>query len=188
MDGERLWTWEDIVHLPEHEQPEIVSGKPYFRAVPRGTHGHALGQLMVRLGPSTRLAGKTGWWICIEPGIRLNRHAIVGPDLAGWRKDRLAELPDDWPLDIRPDWVCEVLSPSNAWYDRGPKANAYADAGIPWYWLVDPDQRTVEVFENHQARWTLLGCYHGDDRLALPPFDDVEIAVDELFAPRASGG
>ena len=42
MDDERLWTWEDIVHLPEHEQPEILSGRPYYRAVPRGTHGHAL--------------------------------------------------------------------------------------------------------------------------------------------------
>jgi hypothetical protein len=33
-----------------------------------------------------------------------------------------------------------------------------------------------------------LGCYHGDDRLALPTFDDLEIAVDELFAPRTQVG
>ena len=188
MDGERLWTWEDIVHLPEHEQPEIVSGRPYFRAVPRIQHGRVVQKLAARLDPADTASLQGGWWIAVEPGIRLNRHAIVGPDLAGWRKERLAELPDDWPLDVRPDWVCEVLSPSNAWYDRGPKAKAYAEAGIPWYWLVDPDQRTVEVLENREGRWSVLGCYHGEDRLALPPFDDVEIAVGELFAPRPSGG
>jgi Uma2 family endonuclease len=183
MAGDKLWTWEDIVHLPEHEQPEIVGGKPYYRAVPRIQHGRALQKLAARLDPADSATLQGGWWIAIEPGVRLSTRVIVGPDLAGWRKDRLAELPDDWPCDIRPDWVCEVLSPSNGWYDRGPKAQAYAEAGIPWYWLVDPQQRTLEVLELHDCHWRILGCYHGDDKLALPPFDGLEIAVDELFAP-----
>ena len=188
MDGERLWTWEDIVHLPEHEQPEIVSGKPYYRAGPRNHHARAVRKLSAQLDPADGPEVRDGWWICGEATVRLTPHQIVCPDLVGWRRARLAELPDDWPCDIRPDWVCEVLSPSNAWYDRGPKAKAYAEAGIPWYWLVDPDQRTVEVLENREGRWSVLGCYHGDDCLALPPFDDVVIAVGELFAPRPSGG
>jgi Uma2 family endonuclease len=188
MTGDKLWTWEDIVHLPEHEQPEIVGGKPYYRAVPRARHGNTAGRLFARVAHTELWPVQTGWWICMEPAVRLSPYGIVGPDLAGWRKERLAELPDDWPLDIRPDWVCEVLSPGNGWYDRGPKAQAYAQAGIPWYWLVDPQQRTLEVLELHGSHWRLQGCYHGDDKLALPPFDDLEIAVDELFAPRTQVG
>lgn len=188
MGGERLWTWEDIVHLPEHEQPEIVGGKPFYRAVPRIRHGGVHVELTAELRPLRRRDLKSGWWICIEPGIRLSPHGIVGPDLAGWRKARMPVEPDVWPVDLRPDWVCEVLSPSNAWYDRGPKAKAYAEAGIPWYWLVDPQQRTVEVLKLHDGHWSLQGCYHGDDKLGLPPFDDLEIAVGELFAPLASAG
>lgn len=184
MAGDKLWTWEDIVHLPEHEQPEIVAGKPYYRTVPRANHGEAVLELGAELRPLRRRDLKTGWWIAVEPGVRLATHVIVGPDLAGWRKEQLASLPNDWPVEIRPDWVCEVLSPSNGWYDRGPKAKAYAEAGIPWYWLVDPEQRTVEVLELQDAHWRLVGCYHGEEKLALPPFEGLEIAVGELFAPQ----
>lgn len=183
MAEPKLWTWEDIVHLPEHAQPEIVAGRPYYRAVPRILHGRVVQKLAARLDPADASALKGGWWIAVEPAVRLSTHGIVGPDLAGWRKERLAQLPDDWPLELRPDWVCEVLSPGNAWYDRGPKAQAYAEAQIPWYWLADPQQRTLEVLELHGGHWRLRGCYHGDDCLALPPFDDIEVAVDGLFAP-----
>ena len=154
--------------------------------MPRIQHGRALQKLAARLDPADADALVGGWWIAIEPGVRLSSHGIVGPDLAGWRKDRLAERPDDWPLDLRPDWVCEVLSPSNAWYDRGPKAQAYAEAGIPGYWLVDPQQRTVEVMELRDGRWSLLGCHTDGAHEALPPFGDLELAVGELFAPRVS--
>ncbi len=115
MDGDRLRTWEDILHLPEQEQPEIVNGKPYYRAGQRNHHGRTLARLTAQLvaadGPNLR----DGWWICAEATVRLAPHQIVCPDLVGWRRARLPDLPNDWPCDIRPDWGCEVLSLSNAW-------------------------------------------------------------------------
>ncbi len=184
MARDELWTWEDIVHLPEHEQPEIIGGKPYWKATPRVRHGHVVVQLGAALSPLQRLGRKSGWWICADCAIRLNPQGIVGPDLAGWRKEHLPDLPDDWPCDVRPEWVCEVLSPTNAWYDRGTKARLYAEAGIPWYWIVDPAERMVDVLQLDGDRWQVFGCFADPDRLALPPFEGAEIAVDELFAPK----
>jgi Uma2 family endonuclease len=183
MTGDKLWTWEDIVHLPEHEQPEIVGGKPYYRAGPRNHHGRTLARLTAKVVAADSPGLLDGWWICGEATVRLTPHQIVCPDLVGWRRSRLPELPNDWPCDIRPDWVCEVLSPSNAWYDRGPKAQAYAEAGIPWYWLVDPVERTVEVYEQRGGQWSLLGCHTDGALLPLPPFDDLQVAVGDLFVP-----
>ena len=46
LTASHLWTWEDIMHRPEQEQPELIAGQPYARAIARGTHGprrHAAG-------------------------------------------------------------------------------------------------------------------------------------------------
>ncbi len=181
----KMWTWEDIVHLPETEQPEIISGQPFARATPRGTQGRIVTQLARHVGPADDPSlGQSGWWISVEPCIRLNPHAIVGPDLAGWKKERLPELPDDWPLDVRPDWVCEVLSPGTARYDRSTKAQLYALSGIPWFWLVDPSERLVEVLELDRGSWRIHGCFGDDEVVKLPPFDGVELALGRLFLPR----
>lgn len=184
MSASHLWTWEDIMHLPEQEQPELIAGQPYARAIARGTHGRMIGELYKQVSQPDGRVNKDGWWISIEPAIRLSPHDVVGPDLAGWRKSRLAELPDDWPLDVRPDWVCEVLSPGTARHDRSVKAQLYAASAIPWYWLVDGHERLVEVLELSGQHWRLHGVYGDGDQLALPPFDAVELQVSELFLPR----
>lgn len=183
MRKDGLWTWEDIMHLPEQEQPELIDGQPYARAIARSTHGRMVAQLVRHVVRADTPDVRDGWWISIEPSVRLSTHNIVGPDLAGWRKSRLPELPDDWPLDVRPDWVCEVLSPGTARYDRGTKARLYAASGIPWYWLVDGQERLVEVLELVGSHWRVHGVYGDGDQLALPPFDALEVAVSELFLP-----
>jgi Uma2 family endonuclease len=186
MAEERSWTWEDIVHLPEQEMPEIIDGKPYYRAAPRMKHSVAAWEVsaaLLGMGPPLR----AGWWILPELDVRLGPNRVVRPDLCGYRKERLPGLVDDWPLDLRPDWVCEILSPSKFRYDRSTKGRVYDDAGIPWYWLVDTQERMVEVWELVGGRWSVLGCFGDDDKLALPPFDGLEFEVGQLFgqAPTA---
>ena len=52
-----------------------------------------------------------------EPELHLGRDVVV-PDLAGWRLERMPELPETAYFELAPDWVCEVLSPSTEAYDR----------------------------------------------------------------------
>ncbi len=184
MSEERLWTWEDIVHLPEQEMPEIIDGKPYYRAAPRMRHSVAAWEVsaaLLGMGPPLR----AGWWILADLDVRLGPNRVVRPDLCGYRKERLPEPVDDWPLPLSPDWVCEILSPTNFRYDRSTKGKVYAEAGIPWYWLVDAKERTLEVWELAGGRWSVLGCFGDDEKLALPPFDGLEFEVGQLFGAKA---
>ncbi|MBI5610201.1 MAG: Uma2 family endonuclease [Deltaproteobacteria bacterium] len=129
----------------------------------------------------------TGGWVLPEPDVRLAPHRIVRPDLAGWRKEHMPELSEDWPIDLRPDWVCEVVSPTNAHYDRGLKSQVYLQAGVPWYWLADPQERTLEVFENHGKHWLYHGSFTDGDVRGLPPFDSAVLTMSELFGPLPKG-
>ena len=84
-------------------------------------------------------------------------------------------------MTLVPDWCCEILSPGTAKVDRMLKLPLYATAGVGWVWLVDPDLRTVEVFETVGGRATRVAGARDDDRSVLPPFDR-EAPVAEWWA------
>ncbi|WP_375457855.1 Uma2 family endonuclease [uncultured Enterovirga sp.] len=120
-------TYADIEALPEHLVGEIIDGMLETYPRPRPRHGAAASALSYELtGPFQRGRGGPGGWVFIvEPELHLG-HQVVVPDLAGWRRERLTELPDTAYLETAPDWVCEVLSPSTARVDRGAKRRIYA--------------------------------------------------------------
>ena len=61
-----------------------------------------------------------------------------------------------------PDLVVEILSPSNARYDRTAKFTEYGKFGIPEYWIADPEKKTLEVYVNEGRKYILLGQYFGN--------------------------
>jgi Uma2 family endonuclease len=80
-----------------------------------------------------------------------------------------------------PDWVCEVLSPSNARHDLVKKQRLYHRAAVGHYWLVDPREGTLEV-----KRWsdpgyvTVLTAERGES-VRAEPFDGIELEIGTLF-------
>ena len=108
------------------------------------------------------------------------------PDLAGWRRQRLPELPDTRPIDVLPDWVCEVLSPSHPRLDRIVKADLYLRSGIPFYWILDVNGRTLEAFAHHESGWLRLGAWTDGDTPRVEPFAAIELDVGALFPPLPS--
>ncbi|RYZ09243.1 MAG: Uma2 family endonuclease [Myxococcales bacterium] len=94
--------------------------------------------------PDRGRGGAGGWIILDEPEVHLAGDALV-PDLAGWRRERLPQLPQVAAFELAPDWVCEVLSPSTAPLDRTRKLPIYARERVTHAWLVDPHLKTLEV-------------------------------------------
>jgi len=126
--------------------------------------------------------GPGGWWVLFEPELHLEADVLV-LDLAGWRRERMPEVPDEAWCDIAPDWVCEVVSPSTGRLDRVRKMPKYAVHGVSHLWLVDPGVRTLEVYRLEQGRWSLIAT-HGDDDVSLiraEPFDAIELDLRLLW-------
>lgn len=103
------------------------------------------------------------------------------PDLAGWRRERMPELPDSAWFETTPDWVCESLSPSTAKDDRVLKMPIYAREAVPHLWLLDSDLRTLEVHALNKDHWLLLNAYKEDDKVSAPPFDAIELDLAVLW-------
>jgi Uma2 family endonuclease len=183
----RLATWEDLLATPDDGRThEILSGQIEGLPRPLPRHGRSQGQLYARLsGPFDPGEGGPGaWWLIIEPDVRLSPHDIVAPDLAGWRRERVPDFPETRPIDLAPDWVCEIVSPRDGGRDRVRKADLYLRSSVPFYWILDPTERTLEAFAARDGAWLRLGAWADDDSPRIPPFEAIEIDVGGLFPPR----
>lgn len=128
--------------------------------------------------------GPGGWWIFVEVDVQLTAHDVVRPDLAGWRRERLPKPGPVRPIEVAPDWVSEVISPSTASLDRVTKRALYARHGVNHYWIVDPDTRSLEALELSGDRWLELGAWTDDAKVRVAPFGEVELELARLFLPR----
>ena len=178
-------TYEDILALPPNVVGQIVDGELFVSPRPAIDHARASSILGGSLVPPFDVGrgGPGGWWILVEPEIHLDSNTTV-PDLAGWRRSRLPVLPREAFFTLAPDWVCEVLSPSTARFDRMKKLSVYAREGVGHAWLVDPALETLEVLRLHEGSWLLVLTTGGDEKVRAEPFEAIEIDLAGLWIPK----
>jgi Uma2 family endonuclease len=176
-------TYQNIVALPENMTGQILFGVLHAHPRPAPKHTQAATTLGEELGPPFKRGrgGPGGWLILDEPELHLQRNVLV-PDLAGWRRERMPEMPVDKAyFEMAPDWVCEVLSPSTAAIDRGDKARIYATQDVLHLWFVDPEAQTLEVLELDGATYRVKEVYSADAKIRAVPFDAIELELGLLW-------
>ena len=178
----------ELLALPEHVTGEIIAGELFASPRPAVAHARAATRVTTRIAGAydePNDVGPGGWIILVEPELHLGQDVLV-PDIAGWRVERLPNPRDLVAIDVAPDWVCEIASPSTAHRDRGVKRDAYAHAGVAWLWLVDPAAETLEAFELRGERWLLVGTWTGDTTVRVPPFEAAEIVLAHVWGRAAA--
>jgi Uma2 family endonuclease len=179
-------TYDDLIKVPDNMVAELIEGELYASPRPAGPHTRAASALGFLLGPPFQfgIGGPGGWWILDEPELHLGRDVLV-PDLAGWRRERMPEIPKTHVFSIVPDWVCEVISPSNGRLDRLMKMPIYAREGVPYAWIVEPEQQLLEARRLQSGEW-LVREYGGDARLRVEPFEALEMDMTLVWGPPPS--
>jgi Putative restriction endonuclease len=197
VDLGRRATYADLEAVPPGKVAELIDGQLYVFPRPAPRHLYTEGGVTHALaGPfQYGRGGPGGWWILQEPEVHFPEPAepggvqVVDPDHAGWRVERMPELPETAYFPLPPDWVCEVLSPSTEDHDRETKMPLYAHNGVPCAWLVDPIARTLEVYVlGKSRRWSEPTIHKGDARVRIPPFDAIEFNLADLWPPVPRGG
>jgi Uma2 family endonuclease len=180
---DRPATYEDLVKVPDIMVGEIVDGELHATPRPAPRHVNAGSVIGGRLLPPYQESrgGPGGWWMLDEPELHCGRDVLV-PDLAGWRRIRMQNLPATAYFDLAPDWVCEILFPSTASLDRVKKLTIYAREQVRHAWLIDPDARTLEVLRLDTDLWTILATHAGSETVRAEPFTEVELELGSLWA------
>lgn len=199
----RRATCRDVLDAPEPMVAEIIGGALHLHPRPRSRHARVAfvpGRLVG--GPfHYDPADPGGWRVLDEPELHLGDDVLV-PDIAVWRRERMPALEDVAHFEAAPDWVCEVLSPATRARARGPERDLYGARGVGHLRHVDPGDRRVEAFGRQGGALRASspavrsaprpGCARddrrgvprliagGQDRVALPPFEAVDLAPPRL--------
>jgi Uma2 family endonuclease len=175
-------TYDDLLAAPENQVAEILNGELVLHPRPAPPHALASSILGAELVGPFHIGrnGPGGWVILDEPELHLSEDVLV-PDVAGWRRERMPEIPEAVGITIPPDWVCEVLSPSTRARDRADKLPIYAREGTGHVWLVDPIARTLESFRLDGETYRLMGTLRDEARVRIEPFDALELELATLW-------
>ena len=192
----RAATLEDFLSIPEGERfHELIGGEMIRKAAPSAEHGDAQAGVVAPIrmryhGPPG--GGVGGWWIATEVEVELDTGDVVRPDVLGWRRDRCPDRPLGTPVRVRPDWICEVISPSRPNDDTVKKLRVYHAATIPHYWLVDPRDATLTVMRWAEDGYLTVLRAEQTEVVRPEPFEEIELRLSSLFGgadrTHAAGG
>ncbi len=179
-------TLADLQAIPEDDRfHEVVDGELVRKAAPSFAHGVDQARVIGALLPFDRAKGDDGlggWRFALETVVLFAPNQIFRPDVAGWRRERLAASDTkQWPIAIKPDWVCEVLSPSNRSHDKVRKYRRYAEHGVGHYWLLDPIAGTLEVFGLENGAYQPLLFAERGQLVRAAPFEAIELSISRLL-------
>jgi len=182
-------TYSVLNALPKGWVGEIVEDELVASPRPLAAQTRAAFMLGVELGEQLdpRRGGNGRWCFLRAPELHLGRDVLV-PDLAGWRRDRVSQPlePSEPFLTVAPDWVCEVLSPVTLSLDRVRKLPLYAQHGVSHAWFIDPEARTLEVFQRLKRGWLFAASYEGDALVRAEPFSGLSLELGALWLPEES--
>jgi Uma2 family endonuclease len=181
----KLATADDLHALPEHVRAEIIHGAIVEKASPSAEHGVSqlsFGATLKRRfqrQPGGRWPG--GWWFGTEIEVEYETHEVYLHDVVGWRRDRVPQLPSGRPVRARPDWTCELLSPSNAKRDLVDEFQVLHANQVPHYWIADPVEKTLIVHRWEPRGYLVTLTASIGDVVRAEPFESVELRISVLF-------
>lgn len=176
-------TIDEWLAQPAERRLELIDGEFVEKAAPDFLHGVSQASVVASLHPVFLGNGGGrggGWWIASEVDIQLGANGYR-PDVAGWRRERVLAPPQARPVTTRPDWICEVLSESNRHNDTIRKLRRYHEAGVPHFWLLDPESGTLNVFRHQPLGYLSVLVADRPQRVRAEPFEELELEVSVLL-------
>ena len=176
----RTYTLQEFWDLPEpadHSKLELIKGVLYMTPPPDYPHNYAASNLIENLIQELKRCGYSGKLFVPRAAIWVNDDTYLEPDLMYLSAELQAQMnPRHW---TKADIVVEVVSPSNAVYDRRTKSDTYRAMGVRELWLIDPVEKEVEVRSFDSGKSVV--CKAGD-LLRSEILSKVEIHVSALFS------
>jgi Uma2 family endonuclease len=178
---DELKTAEDYGALPDDgEQYELIAGEIIMVPPPTTFHQDILSFFMERLGPLVRPRGLGK--IFVSPiNVYATENDVYQPDLLFVRRDRLG-IVKMYGVHGAPDFVVEILSPSNAYYDLRQKKTIYEQIGVREYWIVDPMERSIDCFQNSPTGFTVLESGKRSGKICSSEIPEFCVEVEAVFA------
>ncbi len=169
----------EFLKLPETNLPvQLLDGWVIKLDTPNLTHQDVVGNIAILFKLKERNFGGKAYVAPVD--IYFDELNIPQPDVMWLASDSKCQMIGDARLSGAPDLIAEVLSPTTAHIDRKKKFRLYEKYGVREYWLVEPRDQLVEVFQLQESRFELLDAYGVGETFLSLLIGEVEVAA--LFA------
>lgn len=176
------WTYADWERLPDDgNRYEIIEGALYVTTSPSNFHQWIISRLHRSIAIPAEDKG-LGFAYFAPIGVLLPTGAAVQPDFLFIGKQN-ADIIHHGRIRGVPDLIVEVISPGSANYDEGVKLEAYAQAGVPEYAVIDPATRKLRLYAPGASGAFAAPREYGEgDSLRFNCLPDIALKVSDLFA------
>ena len=172
------YTIDDIYALPEGQRAELIDGQIYDMAPPSPMHQELVMELSATLRDYIK---KNGGSCKVYPAPFA---VFLNEDDRNYVEPDISVICDSSKVDNRgyqgaPDFIIEIVSPSSQRMDYLTKLFKYRTAGVREYWIVNPLQRTVQVYSFEGTEDSTQ--YSFDDEITVTIYSDLKICVANLL-------
>ena len=173
------FTYEDYCNAPEDKRYELIDGDLVVVPAPKEEHQDSVGAIFIALAlfVRERMLGR----VYVAPfDVLFTNTDVVQPDVIFVSNERLNIITPD-NIQGAPDLLIEVLSPSTALRDRTFKRALYARYGVKEFWLVNTDEKTIEVLLLGERDFETYAVFGPGQTLTSPTLTDFTLDIDEIF-------
>ena len=180
LKEEKHWTYEEYRRLPDDgNRYEIVDGRLLVKPAPRTFHQTISRRLQFLIYGLER-SGK-GYIFNAPVEVIMPGASPVQPDLVYLTAEQKGLIVEK-SIEGVPHLLIEILSPSTASVDRTLKLNTYTRAGVPNYWIVDPEAKTLEVYHLRDDAYSVAAALDEFSTYCATELENLEVPLEEVFA------
>jgi len=175
------YTYADYASWDDENRYELIDGVAYMMSAPSVGHQRIITEMLRQL--ANFLRGKQCEVFVSPFDVCLNARGddddtVVQPDLLVICNSSIL---DKKRCNGAPDLVIEIVSPSSSRHDRFRKLNKYLYAGVREYWIVDPDDKILNVHTLENDKY-VIAAYGSDDTVPVNVLEGCEINLSDVFA------
>lgn len=175
---EKIYTEEDYYNLPEDVRAELIDGQFYNMSAPSRFHQEILMELSATIRNYIKEKGGSCRVYPAPFAVKLlnDKTTIVEPDISVICDTKKLT---DKGCSGAPDWIIEIVSPSNPSHDYITKLSMYHSAGVREYWIVDPQNNEIHVYSMESGAFATK-TYSFRDTIKAGIFDDLSIDFSDF--------
>ncbi len=175
----KKYTYEDYQKLPEGPAYQLINGELIISPSPNVYHQKVSYNLIILLNKFIE-KDKTGTVLYSPIDVYFGEFETYQPDIIFIFKERDSIIKEK-RIEGAPDIVIEILSESNAYYDLKHKKNIYEKFGVKEYWIVDPMDRSLEIYVNKENVFTLFDKKQTKGEVKSKILSKLNMEVEDIF-------
>jgi len=175
----KKYTYEDYAKLPEGAPYQLIGGELIMTPAPTPYHQYIRGNIYSVL--KEFVEGNNLGQVYYSPiDVYFEETETYQPDIIFISKERL-DIIKETKIEGAPDLIIEILSPATAYYDLKKKFKIYEKHGVKEYWIVDPEEKSIEIYINKEQKFILVETKSKIGTIKSQLLKDFQIHLEKIF-------